>query len=78
MKIAKHASTGQYAAIKIVPKSALTSRMSLSGENAEKMMQAIEREIVIVRPPILFVATCRAPSRVVDEVGRSPERPQSL
>lgn len=52
VKIAKHAVTGKYAAIKIVPKGLiLTSRMSMSeaGAKADKVLLGIEREIVIMK-----------------------------
>ena len=52
VKIAKHAITGKYAAIKIVPKGLiLTSRMSMSeaGARADKVLLGIEREIVIMK-----------------------------
>ncbi|WWC69471.1 uncharacterized protein I206_103412 [Kwoniella pini CBS 10737] len=53
VKIAKHQKTGQYAAIKIVPKHALlmTSRMSMAdaGAKHDKAVLGIEREIVIMK-----------------------------
>lgn len=52
VKIAKHAVTGQLAAIKIVPKHALiNSRMSINeaGNKAEKILLGIEREIIIMK-----------------------------
>ena len=52
VKIAKHAVTGKYAAIKIVPKGLiLNSRMSVSeaGARADKILLGIEREIVIMK-----------------------------
>ncbi|WWC90046.1 uncharacterized protein L201_004977 [Kwoniella dendrophila CBS 6074] len=53
VKIAKHSKTGQYAAIKIVPKHALlmTSRMSMAdaGAKHDKAVLGIEREIVIMK-----------------------------
>lgn len=52
VKIAKHAISGKYAAIKIVPKGLiLTSRMSMSeaGARADKVLLGIEREIVIMK-----------------------------
>lgn len=52
VKIAKHAVTGQYAAVKIVSKHALvTSRLSMTGaaETADKVLLSIEREIVIMK-----------------------------
>ncbi|ORX39867.1 kinase-like domain-containing protein [Kockovaella imperatae] len=53
VKIAKHSRTGQYAAIKIVPKHALlfSSRMSIAdaGNKHDKAVLGIEREIVIMK-----------------------------
>ncbi|KAH9819947.1 hypothetical protein DFH28DRAFT_1105029 [Melampsora americana] len=52
VKIAKHSVTGQYAAVKIVPKHMLlSSRMSVNeaGAKADKMLLGIEREIVIMK-----------------------------
>ncbi|TFK51778.1 Pkinase-domain-containing protein [Heliocybe sulcata] len=52
VRIARHARTGQYAAVKIVSKNAiLESRMSLDDlENeADRILMAIEREIVIMK-----------------------------
>ncbi|KZP01684.1 Pkinase-domain-containing protein [Calocera viscosa TUFC12733] len=52
VKIARHVRTGQYAAVKIVSKHALmSSRLSMSaaGEQADKILLAIEREIVIMK-----------------------------
>ena len=53
VKIAKHSKTGQYAAIKIVPKHSLlfSSRMSVSeaGTKHDKAVLGIEREIVIMK-----------------------------
>ncbi|ORY34280.1 hypothetical protein BCR39DRAFT_517417 [Naematelia encephala] len=52
VKIAKHAVTGKYAAIKIVPKGLIiSSRMSVSeaGARADKVLLGIEREIVIMK-----------------------------
>ncbi|KAK4686868.1 serine/threonine-protein kinase HSL1, negative regulator of Swe1 kinase, partial [Tremellales sp. Uapishka_1] len=52
VKIAKHAITQKYAAIKIVPKGLiLSSRMSMSeaGARADKVLLGIEREIVIMK-----------------------------
>jgi serine/threonine protein kinase len=52
VKIARHISTGEYAAVKIVSKQALiTSRMSMSGmtEQADKILLSIEREIVLMK-----------------------------
>ncbi|KAI0766949.1 Pkinase-domain-containing protein [Trametes elegans] len=52
VRLARHTKTGQYAAVKIVSKTALlNSRMSLSslGEEAERILHSIEREIVIMK-----------------------------
>lgn len=52
MKIARHITTGEYAAVKIVSKQALiTSRMSVAGagEQADKILLSIEREIVLMK-----------------------------
>ena len=52
VKIARHISTGEYAAVKIVSKQALiTSRMSMTGisEQADKILLSIEREIVLMK-----------------------------
>lgn len=53
VKIAKHSKTGQYAAIKIVPKHSLlfSSRMSITeaGAKHDKAVLGIEREIVIMK-----------------------------
>ncbi|KAI0051029.1 Pkinase-domain-containing protein [Auriscalpium vulgare] len=52
VRIARHAKTGQYAAVKIVSKTALVnSRMSMQGldEQAERILLGIEREIVIMK-----------------------------
>ncbi|KAI0675741.1 kinase-like domain-containing protein [Trametes maxima] len=52
VRLARHSKTGQYAAVKIVSKTALlNSRMSLSslGEEAERILHSIEREIVIMK-----------------------------
>jgi len=52
VKLAKHSVTGQYAAVKIVPKNAiLNSRMSISeaGAKSDKILLGIEREIVIMK-----------------------------
>lgn len=52
VKIAKHAITGKYAAIKIVPKGQIiSSRLSVSeaGARADKVLLGIEREIVIMK-----------------------------
>ncbi|TDL23777.1 Pkinase-domain-containing protein [Rickenella mellea] len=52
VKIARHAKTGQYAAIKIVSKTALAnSRVSLRhlGDEADRILLGLEREIVIMK-----------------------------
>lgn len=52
MRIARHSKTGQYAAVKIVSKTALVnSRRSLQGldEHADRILLGIEREIVIMK-----------------------------
>ncbi|KAI0366993.1 Pkinase-domain-containing protein [Pilatotrama ljubarskyi] len=52
VRLARHTRTGQYAAVKIVSKTALLhSRMSLSslGDEAERILHSIEREIVIMK-----------------------------
>ena len=52
MRLARHTKTGQYAAVKIVSKTALlNSRISLRdlGAEAERIMHGIEREIVIMK-----------------------------
>lgn len=52
VKIARHVKTGEYAAVKIVSKQALvTSRLSMAGisEHADKILLAIEREIVLMK-----------------------------
>lgn len=52
VRIARHTKTRQYAAVKIVSKNALVnSRMSLSSlaEDHERILQGIEREIVIMK-----------------------------
>jgi serine/threonine-protein kinase HSL1, negative regulator of Swe1 kinase len=52
VKIARHAKSGTYAAVKIVSKQALlTSRMSMSkvAESAERILLCIEREIVVMK-----------------------------
>ncbi|KAG8899364.1 hypothetical protein FRB99_006764, partial [Tulasnella sp. 403] len=52
VRIARHAKSGQYAAVKIVSKRALVnSRMSLSNldQEEDKILLAIEREIVIMK-----------------------------
>ncbi|KAI0322810.1 kinase-like domain-containing protein [Amylostereum chailletii] len=52
VRIARHSKTGQYAAVKIVSKTALVnSRMSMQGldEQADRILLSIEREIVIMK-----------------------------
>ncbi|KAI9064074.1 Pkinase-domain-containing protein [Trametes sanguinea] len=52
VRLARHTKTGQYAAVKIVSKNALlNSRTSLYslGEEAERILHSIEREIVIMK-----------------------------
>ncbi|KAG9037548.1 hypothetical protein FRB95_005130 [Tulasnella sp. JGI-2019a] len=52
VRIARHIATGEYAAVKIVSKHALvSSRLSMSnaGEEEDKILLAIEREIVIMK-----------------------------
>jgi len=52
VRIARHSKTGQYAAVKIVSKTALVnSRRSLQGldEHADRILLGIEREIVIMK-----------------------------
>jgi serine/threonine-protein kinase HSL1, negative regulator of Swe1 kinase len=52
VRIARHSKTGQYAAIKIVSKTALVnSRRSIQGldEHADRILLGIEREIVIMK-----------------------------
>ncbi|CDO73303.1 hypothetical protein BN946_scf185008.g65 [Trametes cinnabarina] len=52
VRLARHTKTGQYAAVKIVSKTALlNSRTSLYslGEEAERILHSIEREIVIMK-----------------------------
>ncbi|KAI0352375.1 Pkinase-domain-containing protein [Trametes cingulata] len=52
VRLARHTKMGQYAAVKIVSKTALlNSRMSLSslGDEAERILHSIEREIVIMK-----------------------------
>ncbi|THH32026.1 hypothetical protein EUX98_g2161 [Antrodiella citrinella] len=52
VRIARHSKTGQYAAVKIVSKNALlNSRMSMRnlGDEAERILHSIEREIVIMK-----------------------------
>ncbi|EKM49974.1 uncharacterized protein PHACADRAFT_130433 [Phanerochaete carnosa HHB-10118-sp] len=51
VRIARHSKTGQYAAVKIVSKSVLNSRLSLRhmDEEAKRVLHGIEREIVIMK-----------------------------
>ena len=52
VRIARHTKTGQLAAVKIVSKHALvSSRLSMAraGEEEDKILLAIEREIVIMK-----------------------------
>ena len=52
VRLARHSKTGQYAAVKIVSKTALlNSRMSLHdlGDEADRILHSIEREIVIMK-----------------------------
>ncbi|KAH8104005.1 kinase-like domain-containing protein [Cristinia sonorae] len=52
VRIARHSKTGKYAAVKIVSKNALlNSRMSMHnlGDEAERILHSIEREIVIMK-----------------------------
>ncbi|KAG6821187.1 hypothetical protein H0H93_004007 [Arthromyces matolae] len=51
VKIARHSETGQYAAIKIIPKVLLTSRVSINrmADETEHTQLAIEREIVVMK-----------------------------
>ena len=51
VRIARHSKTGQYAAVKIVSKSVLNSRLSLEhmNEEARRILHGIEREIVIMK-----------------------------
>ncbi|KAG6857459.1 hypothetical protein H0H87_003526 [Tephrocybe sp. NHM501043] len=51
VKIARHSKTDQYAAIKILPKSTLNSRISINrmAEETERNRLAIEREIVVMK-----------------------------
>ncbi|GJE90970.1 Pkinase-domain-containing protein [Phanerochaete sordida] len=51
VRVARHSKTGQYAAVKIVSKSVLNSRLSLKhmDEEARRIMHGIEREIVIMK-----------------------------
>ena len=54
VRIARHVITGQYAAVKIIPRSliaATASRMSLADASlrAEKARMTLEREIVIMK-----------------------------
>ncbi|KAH9479554.1 Serine/threonine-protein kinase GIN4 [Psilocybe cubensis] len=51
VRIARHSKTGQYAAIKIIPKNALGSRVSLNrlADEVEHNLLAVEREIVVMK-----------------------------
>lgn len=51
VRIARHSKTGQYAAVKIVSKSALNSHLSMKhmDEEAQRILHSIEREIVIMK-----------------------------
>ena len=51
VRIARHSKTGQYAAIKIISKSALASRISLNrlADEVEHNLLAVEREIVVMK-----------------------------
>ncbi|KIP10032.1 hypothetical protein PHLGIDRAFT_59535, partial [Phlebiopsis gigantea 11061_1 CR5-6] len=51
VRMARHSKTGQYAAVKIISKGVLNSHMSLghADEEAQKVLHAIEREIVIMK-----------------------------
>jgi serine/threonine-protein kinase HSL1, negative regulator of Swe1 kinase len=51
VRIARHSKTGQYAAVKIIPKSAIKSRVALDSieEDMEKALRAAEREIVVMK-----------------------------
>ncbi|KAH9945731.1 kinase-like domain-containing protein [Amylocystis lapponica] len=51
VRIARHSKTGEYAAVKIVSKNALNSQLSLHsiGDEAERILHSIEREIVIMK-----------------------------
>ena len=51
VRIARHSKTGQYAAIKIIPKNSLASRVSLNrlADEVEHNLLAVEREIVVMK-----------------------------
>ena len=51
VRIARHSKTGQYAAIKIISKGALASRISLNrlADEVEHNLLAVEREIVVMK-----------------------------
>ena len=51
VRIARHSKTGQYAAIKIISKSALASQISLNrlADEVEHNLLAVEREIVVMK-----------------------------
>ncbi|EGN96510.1 hypothetical protein SERLA73DRAFT_92984, partial [Serpula lacrymans var. lacrymans S7.3] len=49
VRIARHSTTGQYAAVKIVSKNVLLNSMNNLGDSAEHMLLSIEREIVIMK-----------------------------
>ncbi|KAF5388621.1 hypothetical protein D9757_004751 [Collybiopsis confluens] len=52
VRIARHAKTGQMAAIKIIPKNLLTSRaegLNLAGADAERQEQSLRREVVLMK-----------------------------
>ncbi|KAJ3996749.1 Pkinase-domain-containing protein [Lentinula boryana] len=52
VRIARHAKTGQMAAIKIIPKNLLTSRaegLNLAGAEAERQEQSLRREVVLMK-----------------------------
>ncbi|KAJ3889258.1 Pkinase-domain-containing protein [Lentinula edodes] len=52
VRIARHAKTGQMAAIKIIPKNLLASRaegLNLAGAEAERQEQSLRREVVLMK-----------------------------
>ncbi|KAF9525153.1 kinase-like domain-containing protein [Crepidotus variabilis] len=51
VRIARHSKTGQYAAIKIIPKGSLGSKISLNklADEVEHSVLAVEREIVVMK-----------------------------
>ncbi|KAF8159663.1 kinase-like domain-containing protein [Crassisporium funariophilum] len=51
VRIARHSKTGQYAAIKIIPKGSFASRVSLNrlADEVEHNLLAVEREIVVMK-----------------------------